>query len=227
MGLNDLGGGVRAGGLRNLSSIEFSAIPDSGVSRYEFEQDVTDSWGSNDGLLVGSPSYTTTAKVGAYALDFDGVDDGVDTGKNFVPEGEPQSITAWVNIPDQTSAKIVDVSNERFIIAYKARGSTGYEFRMFDGANHLIEYNGPTGQWVHVAATFDGDKQEFYVDGSSVGSDTGTGYNFGAASGDVGIGYEKENVTDYLEGIIDDVRVYDKGLSSSEVSNLYNNGSIA
>jgi len=26
------------------------AIPDSGVSRWEFEQDVTDSWGNNDGI---------------------------------------------------------------------------------------------------------------------------------------------------------------------------------
>jgi hypothetical protein len=30
----------------------------------------------------------------------------------------------------------------------------------------------------------------------------------------------------YWDGRIDDVRVYDKGLTSTEVSNLYNTGSI-
>ena len=224
-----LGDGSEIAEVRTgAGDVLFSADPpiaDSLVSRFNFENDVTDSVGSNDGSIVGSPTFTTTAKVGNTALEFFGGSDGVNISNPIIPEDSPQTITAYVKIPDQTAGKIVDIGNDRFIIAYKARGETGYEFRMFGSNSHLIEHDGPLNEFVHLAASFDGDKQEFFVNGTSVGSNTGTGYTY-AGGGETGIGYEAVNDVDHLQGIVDDVQFYNKGLTSTEVSNLINTGSI-
>src|SRR6056297_2572190 len=68
-------------------SVVFDAgpeIPDSGVLRYEFEDDsntttAVDSWTDDthtayDGAINGA-TYTTDAKVGSMSLSFDGTDD--------------------------------------------------------------------------------------------------------------------------------------------------------
>jgi len=223
-----LGDGTEITEVRTgAGDVVFSGLPDADslVSLFRFENDVTDSVGSNDGSIVGSPTFTTTAKVGNTALEFFGGNDGVNIPSPIIPEDSPQTITAYAKIPDQTAGKIVDVGNDRFIISYKTRANTGYEFRMFDGKSHLIEHNGPLNEFVHLAASFDGDKQEFFVNGTSVGSNTGTG-NIYAGGGETGIGYEAVNDVDHLQGIVDDVRFYDKGLTSTEVSNLINTGGI-
>jgi hypothetical protein len=78
----------------------------------------------------------------------------------------------------------------------------------------------------HVVVTYDGSTVTLYVDGSADGnaSSSGTiqqGGEFRVARRDGGEASRKQ-----LDGIIDDPRIYDKGLSPTEVSDLYNTGSI-
>jgi len=85
-----------------------------------------------------------------------------------------------------------------------------------------------TNQWHFVAGTYDGTNLNLYIDGKSVAApvtvtgpiDYGTGTN-------ASIGRDSQYVsspTEYLNGMIDDVRVYNRALAASEIQQLYNGG---
>jgi len=71
--------------------------------------------------------------------------------------------------------------------------------------------------------TYDGSTVELYADATSIGTDTASG---GHTNENVSIGNIFALGSGGYDGKIDDIRVYNKGLTSSEVSDLYNTGSI-
>ncbi len=83
-------------------------------------------------------------------------------------------------------------------------------------ATYLDAGVSPTvGAWQHVAATFDGITARYYIDGAEVASR--------AASGSVGssntwrIGAYGSTPAGFLDGVVDDVRIYNRALSPGEV----------
>jgi len=159
----------------------------------------------------------------------DGVDD------------RPFSIEAWVNMNDATNFAIVSKgaygSDGEYYFAVSSAdklmfelyddsvGST-WETALYDTA--LTSYEG---QWIHVCGTYDGRGGtsanagvKLYLNGSSVAttlSDGGTYESMENLSESVYIGRRDAN---YADGIIDDVRIYSKALSSDEVTKNYNAG---
>ena len=73
--------------------------------------------------------------------------------------------------------------------------------------------------WYHVVGTYDGATARIYVNGALDGSNdfvsTGTGNTDPLMIGG------RDNNTDMFDGAIDDVRLYDRALSDSEVSAMY------
>ena len=81
--------------------------------------------------------------------------------------------------------------------------------------NNVITLN----TWQHVAVTFSGSACTFYKNGYSVGTVTGI---TASVSGTVNaiVGNNTGNVN-YFDGKIDDLIIYSRGLSSSEISKIY------
>jgi len=216
--------------------------PASGVSYWTFDNADTsgstaiDVWGSNDGTISGA----TTGQGGANdqyttneSYDFDGSDDVTVPHDSSLDVGTELSIAAFVN-PDTMSGNVPVVTKNN------TTGTDEWFFGMVTGGNvrfFLDNGNGPelfqssdtisTSVWSHIVITAKiGGPVTGYIDGVDAGADT-TLSDFGSDfnnSIDLKIG---EGVFgSYFDGRIDDVRMYDKALSSSEVSDLYNNGSI-
>ncbi len=83
-------------------------------------------------------------------------------------------------------------------------------------ANYVDSGRAPTvGQWQHVAATYDGTTARFYVDGVETASAPYSG-NVGDATA-WRIGAYGMPVTGFFDGQIDNVRIYDRALTASEV----------
>jgi hypothetical protein len=212
-----------------------SAIPDSGVVRYTFDKADTnvstaiDMWNGNDGTINGATTgisgsnqtYTTNE-----AYDFDGIDDNVDTSISDIATA---TLTAWVNLDSADS-------NNREIISTRNSDSGG-GLRYGDSNDNrwaLYTRNGgswtavagsiaSTNTWVHLAGVIDDNNQLIlYENGSKVAS-------AGIGSRNLGNQYrvgERPDGSDIFDGSIDDVRIYDKALSETEISNLYNTGEI-
>jgi len=74
--------------------------------------------------------------------------------------------------------------------------------------------------WHHLAATYDSSRVYLYMDNVLIAQDSGNGYLSSATNIHTYIGQE-------YQGIVDEVRLYDRALSSSEVTALYNQVGIS
>ena len=83
--------------------------------------------------------------------------------------------------------------------------------------NYLDTGRAPAvGRWQHVAATYDGTTARFYMDGDEVASKVFTG-NVGSSNA-WRIGAYGSTPNGFLDGSVDDVRIYDRALSASEIA---------
>jgi hypothetical protein len=215
-----------------IIEIEVTDIPDSGVARWTLDDANTDNgtaidtWGSNDGTINGA----TTGLTGANqtyttneAYSFDGSEDYVSIG-TISSLSSGFSVAAWA-LFEGTSGWDDVISHDSSIAVEirKEQSTTNIQF-LSNGQNLTASSAITTGSWVHLVAVDDGSNRQIYIDGTQEASDANGGHTFGTVNWAIG---RRENFGDfYHAGDIDDVRLYDKALSSTEVSNLYNNGSI-
>jgi len=211
-----------------------STVAPSLVSHWTFDTADTNSGtavdvvGSNDGTIAGA----TTGVSGANqtyatneAYSFDGSDDFVEASGVTVT-GE-FTFAAWVNtdVTDGSFRNIMgDTSSSGAKLLLADENWIQGQIQGSSGANGTVASSViNTNQWYHVAQVYDGSTLRLYLDGTEVDS-TGSGPK---PSGDrtFKIGGQTD-FGHYWDGRIDDPRVYDEGLTSAEVSNLYNNGRI-
>ena len=83
-------------------------------------------------------------------------------------------------------------------------------------------------QWYLVTGTFTNGERKLYVNGVQVASDTGGGAtvvsNYGGTT--CQIGSVKDTGGRYMNGKIDDVRIYNRVLSPTEVQSMYTAGAL-
>jgi len=216
-------------------SLTASAIPDSGVTRLTFDDadtsgsTATDIWGSNDGTINGA----TTGVTGQYAeaYSFDGTDDYVSLPDLGLNSGSSFSFSLWVNLDTATV-------QQRFVGRYDGSDdllefgiNSNNNFFAFlghvGGAQIKPEGSGlSTGSLTMATLTYDasGPAATIYVNDTQDASDTTSFTDFGSTGGpDIG---RRSDGFGYTDGVIDDFRLYDKALTSTEVSNLYSTGDI-
>ena len=204
-------------------------IPPSGVTRLEFEQDYTDSWGNNDGSPVGSPSFVTDSEEGSFAVDL-GTSDYVELPQNAfdsVYSGNEVSLSYYVKTSQSIGSTATHFSIEGAWLINLVDDDDGAVSTTFTGSssNRII---GPTindGSYHHVVAVYDGTDQILYVDGTEEARSSVSIFDITTIDRESAIGAQWDGVKS-SDGIFDDPRVYSKGLNGTEVSNLYNTGSI-
>lgn len=197
----------------------------SGVNAY-------DGSGNNDnGVIGGTISRATSTCIISNCLNFDGTTNYVSVN-NAPPLDISQTITlaAWVK-PGSGNAypnRIIDKGDDTQPILWEyslmMAGPQDVEFSI-NSAGSITELTTNTnvlkiGQWSYVVGVYDGAKMYIYVNGALVASTAKTGaiktssqrLVFGARSTDFG---------QKFIGALDDIRIYNRALSVSEVSTLY------
>ncbi|MCX6345300.1 MAG: hypothetical protein NT018_09550 [Armatimonadetes bacterium] len=83
----------------------------------------------------------------------------------------------------------------------------------------------PTGSWQHVAITRSGITNTLYRNGVQVGQITRTLSPNSLTSTTINrIGDSQTSAHPHLDGLVDDFRIYNKALTATEITNLYNAG---
>jgi outer membrane protein assembly factor BamB len=211
------------------------------VSHWKFDEGTGttayNSAGSNNGTIAGNPVWVT-GRVGAYALDFDGTGDYVNVGNNSSLDVNAFTISAWVYRAQsgKNGQTIVDKSrltssNGGYTLALNA--SDKVLVYLADGpapSPMFITSNSfPANTWVHVAATFNGgtvssgDVKVYFNAVEQTGTETNYGTSLKSSTRDVYIGtYDASTgTTGKWNGVIDDVRIYNRALSAMEVEQIY------
>ncbi|MCP3917007.1 MAG: LamG domain-containing protein [bacterium] len=168
------------------------------------------------GATQGVPGAHAATGLGA---QLDGVDARAGLMNNTVldPLTSDFTVLAWINL---------DTTNgfQRIF-----GGDPGWGFGFVNNQILLTTYGvqdfvGPTaaqtGAWMHVAVVFDASfLATYYVDGAAIGSVVGTGPS-NAPGPNWWIGSKQGN-TEYWQGAIDDVQVYQGSLSAVQVGQLF------
>lgn len=206
------------------------AVEPNLVSHWKFDEGsgttAYDSAGSNNGTIYGAT--WTTGQVNG-ALDFDGVDDYVDCGTGPAITGTGTfTASVWVKTDSaKGQAMLVQRSTT------SGNGSYGVSI-LSDGRVQLHIYNGGygflfqsdvtvnDGLWHHiVAARTNSTDGEIYVDGSLAASGSGPARSLSNFPVWIGRGF---TVPAYFNGLIDEVRIYNRALSAEEIRQLYLDG---
>jgi hypothetical protein len=199
-----------------------------------------DSGKGNNGTLTSGPTWTT-GKFGN-GLSFDGVDDYVAIGNpaslQISGAGSAVTLSSWVYVASRPAAgdyaiigKGYESANQnewRMTMLGQASADPVVFFRTVaaTGRSHKTNSTLPLGQWVHVVSTclYGDSAPKIYFNGveQALTLDDGTAstYNFPSSSNDVSIGRDSNNSSRF-NGRIDDVRVYNRALSATEVATLY------
>jgi Concanavalin A-like lectin/glucanases superfamily len=168
-----------------------------------------------------------------YSLAFNGTDQLLDLGDPAILNlGGPISMAAWVRPARLDNYQNVVTHGYRWNPSYNLalRIYLGaYQFTYWDGVDHLASAPAPAedvGAWVHLCGVFDGASYYVYRNGALAASTSDATVPAAAVSGAIwAIGGRAAqtpgNATDFLQGQIDDVRIYGRALSGAEVESLY------
>ena len=92
--------------------------------------------------------------------------------------------------------------------------------RMEEGVATVMSSRITSNEWIFVAGTYDGQILRLYTNGV-LAAQTNTSIPIETNDLPVGIGRDLETGTDWFKGCIDEVRIYNRALSETEVQQLY------
>jgi GH43 family beta-xylosidase len=201
------------------------------IHRYQFEGNVNDSGGSvANGTLVNGPTFVT-GRVGQ-AVNLDGSNDHVSLPAGILNGLTNFTIATWVKL-DTTSAwrRIFDFGTGTTVNMFLTPQSSGNSVRFAittSGAGGEQRINGtsalPTGTWSHVAVTKSGNTGTLYVNGVQVGQNTNMTLSPSSLGNTTNNWIGRSQYADpFLDGQVDEFRIYSRALSASEVLSLFQN----
>ncbi|MHC4867426.1 MAG: LamG-like jellyroll fold domain-containing protein, partial [Planctomycetota bacterium] len=227
--------------------LAISSLADGLVAWWRFDEGTGaiayDSFGTNHGTLNGNPAWVT-GLFGAYALDFDGDGDHI-----YIPDADsltpPSAITIawWVcNRGGQDAGifkyahcpnRVDSPGNSRayFLAIDELTGKVRLRIHSSVDSSDVIESNTVVtlNQWHHVAATFDAGSAAIYIDGQL---DNATALSVSSIMNDaqpliIGGFWEycdADSLYSRLNGVADEVYIYNRALFAEEVQQIYGEG---
>ena len=232
--------------LNAVYSADTTALPSlktSLVAAYNGESNANDSFGSNNGTAVGGLTYGT-GKIGN-AFVGNGSNGYVSLPNNSLNFTGSFSISFWVKMNNVANTYDIFVTNLNSVGSAYGYGFLVYrEFTnwafQINGGDKLIIYRHSSGslnnnQWYHVAVCKSSTSTNMYINGTLVSTTKAT-------AGPVPTPVETFNPTytstqpcsivgapgtGFLNGTMDAVNFWQKELTQSEITELYNSGNGA
>jgi hypothetical protein len=191
-----------------------STTPSGLVAWYKFDETsgttALDSSGNGKhGTLINNPTWTIGNK--SNALSFDGVDDYVSVNVAL-----PDSYTAamWIYPVSDSQWQSLLAEAEAYTMQYYGDDHLNF---WYQGSGDITSTGTVSkNRWSHVAFVKNGNSVTFYINGAAAGSGTTTApaitiSQIGTDSGNLAYG-----------GRIDDLKLFNKSLNSTEILSLYN-----
>lgn len=184
-----------------------------------------DSSGNNNGILINNPM-RVAGKINN-ALRFNGISNFVDLGTSSLlrPAGD-MTVSAWVNINQISGTRGIvggrGAGND-YQMPYGLRYADNFSFNLGEGNNVAIAAGGTVvlGEWAHIAGTVSGNNLSLYKDGVLAGSAIFSGIRQSGSM--IVIGADQPGAG-FANGSIDEIKIYNRALSPSEILADYNAG---
>jgi sialidase-1 len=206
-----------------------------------------DSASDCNGTLIGSPIWQPTGGMAAGALSFDGIDDYIstpfvlnpaggvldtetniwvkgglfNTEANIWVKGGVFSTFAWIKGGEPGQVIISQANGVNWLLADPAEGNLMTKLKSNEELAAALTSNFiiTDGLWHRVGIVLDGFNRILYVDGVEAARDTQIGLESSEGGLYFGAGKNLEPGS-FFSGLIDDVRIYDRALSTEEIAAL-------
>lgn len=225
------------GFLFAFSGVVYADLNNGLVAYYPFNGNANDESGNgNDGTVNGATLTEDRFGNAETAYSFDGIDNYIsvpdDTSLNLINE---LTISVWVNSRNisKVNQDIIsktesgsysltlnesDESDKINRFAFLAMISGGYKYYYSD--THI-----ESDTWYHVVSVYDGSYVKIYVDGIQETIHVQDG-SIQSNNSSLIIGNESRQLHEPFDGYIDDIRIYNRALSESEIQELYLEGEL-
>ncbi|HDY68146.1 hypothetical protein LCGC14_1610550 [marine sediment metagenome] len=171
--------------------------------------------------VIGGLSHRTLPS--GYSLDYDGDDDFTSLDSAKIPNLVRGSICLWINptVADGNDY-IFDLQIPRITLLYFSSQRI-----IFDTVGVQVNTSSLAVQTLFLCATWNSDNEErfIYVDAVERASDTTAFDTSATPAGTVRIGARFSTATNFFNGAIGDVILYNRVLSPSEILEMYQNPS--
>lgn len=193
------------------------------LAHYQFDGNTIDQAGGGAGVATGAPGYD--AGLFDRAIRLDGVDDFVRLPAGLVNGLADITIATRVRWEGGGNwQRLFDFGNDtnQYLFLTPKSGSGTLRFAIKNSGNEQIVETAvlPVGEWTHVAVTLIGNTGTLYVNGAAVDSRPITIDPSAFAPIHNYLGKSQFNSDPLFTGSIDDFRVYNRGLSPSEIAAL-------
>ncbi len=208
------------------------------VGYWPFCGNANDASGNNNNGTVNGATLTTDRFGNAgSAYSFDG-NDYIEVPDNATLNNSNISIGLWIktnsNLFQQVLYKVSlnTAQNEEYSIPINLLSPNQINFDIknntcLPGIGWMsFTNNANLSNWVHVSFTHDGSITKFYLNGNLINSQVAN-YNVANCPGGkliMGITWELQNG---LNGLLDDIAIYNRALTASEIQQLYNLGNVS
>lgn len=176
-----------------------------------------------------------------YSVDLDGSNDYIDCGGDAdfsFTDGSGNdsafSISAWVKLDTNNKTRVAAKGNLEWLFGTGSTNKLSLFLWSNDSTSAYFAKEETsalaTGTWHHIVATYDGSNTvggiNLYRAGSSITTNSltpGTYAGMAAQQGSLRIGQWELN-SSVMNGLVDEVAIFDYELTSSQVSDIYNSG---
>ena len=198
---------------------------------YKFEDNGNDVTGNNNATATSITYGTGKFNKGAI---FNGTTSNFKTGSSFTgTNGGSFTLSFWVKIDDVSSNENIllgrfsyTTSDKQFILRVQNGGTVRLNVYNSSGTGESITTTDTLSidTWYHIVAVVDGTKKSLYIDGQLSKSETGSISSNSSATGFLeigGSGHLPANDAGRLDGMMDQVRIYNGAVSDIGAAALY------
>ncbi|RYD66147.1 MAG: LamG domain-containing protein [Verrucomicrobiaceae bacterium] len=142
------------------------------------------------------------------------------------------TLMGWVNTTNTSLASSMQRIVSRYLSGATANEQYGIDIyqgmpRMLIGTTTAVTAATGTsmvtaGQWMHICGTYDGSNMMLYQDANLVGTMARSG-TITSSTGvlSVGADYNGSTGTEFFQGQLEDIRIYNRALSQGEIETIY------
>jgi hypothetical protein len=200
----------------------------------------------HDGTLENGPEWTGESRMGKGALSFDGTDDRIIVESFDVEGGTGITLAAWIkpNSFNSDDARVISkaqgggTGDHYWAMVMSGNGEDDLQFRLRTDVGAVSKVTVPDGQeleagvWTHVVVTWDANdpNMRFYKNAEEIhtagkpGASVGIGPDVKIGIGNQSVSAGADSMDRPFDGIMDDVAIWNRGLTQAEIAELIADG---
>jgi hypothetical protein len=221
--------------LCSFSSLAWADLSEGLVAYYPFNDNADDASGyDHHGVVHGAQLVSNENGIEGSAYEFDGIDDYIDFGA-ALPDMEEMTVSLCLLIPspDRIACVFSDTENLSLkmdrdyqikIVAKKNGQRLEHGFDLYESLQSNSQFS-ITNRWIHMVWVMTQHHSTIYIDGVARRQYMEGGSNVGAHDLQVGCAYwrgSSQRPQNYCwQGTISSMRFYNRSLTETEISALY------